>query len=195
MAASATQPPWAQQQHDDDDDAEDDGVDPIGRNTLKLRSRAIVDAKASGAPLQMPPSAYPSSGRGTGENLYGSGSYAQQKPAATGFSGEAARFAPPPQQPYHPQHPPPYPRAYPMPQQSSLGGGGQPPQPQQQHQLPSMGQKRWEINDEMMHQSWGEHSRTPSRPLPFELRTPPKCAPHASAPRVAGTVLRTLNRS
>ena len=161
---SARQPPWMQEPADDEDGDDDvDELDPIGRNTLKLRSRSIVESIAVGAsPPKLPPSNYSGqlSARGAGENVYRSNAYAQQ-PAPGGFSAEAARFMPATPQPYHPQHPPPYPRpsAYPT-AQSSLGGGQHPP-PLQQQQLPSMGQKRWEINDTMMHQSWGTHGFAP----------------------------------
>jgi hypothetical protein len=164
---SARQPPWMQEPADDEDGDDDvDELDPIGRNTLKLRSRSIVESIAVGAsPPKLPPSNYSGqlSARGAGENVYRSNAYAQQ-PAPGGFSAEAARFMPATPQPYHPQHPPPYPRpsAYPT-AQSSLGGGQHPP-PLQQQQLPSMGQKRWEINDTMMHQSWGTHGFAPSCP-------------------------------
>ena len=197
----SAKPPWMQEPADEDDGDDDgDELDPIGRNTLKLRSRAIVESIAVGAsPPKLPPSNYTGqlSARGAGDNLFRSNAYGQQ-PSPGGFSAEAARFMPATPQPYHPQHPPPYPpqhprpSAYPTAQQSSLGGGQHPP-PLQQQPLPSMGQKRWEINDTMMHQSWGTHDVAPSSTLhALSASAPLTCC---TLPAGAGTVLRTLNRS
>ena len=197
----SAKPPWMQEPADEDDGDDDgDELDPIGRNTLKLRSRAIVESIAVGAsPPKLPPSNYTGqlSARGAGDNLFRSNAYGQQ-PSPGGFSAEAARFMPATPQPYHPQHPPPYPpqhprpSAYPTAQQSSLGGGQHPP-PLQQQPLPSMGQKRWEINDTMMHQSWGTHGVAPSSTLhALSASAPLTCC---TLPAGAGTVLRTLNRS
>jgi len=170
MASSATLPPYlmgsAAAHLDEDDEEEDDGVDPIGRNTLKMRSREIVGNKGTGLHVggqpMMPPSAYPT-GRG-GENSYGSnassssygaaGSYQPQKPPGGGYSG----YSPSHLASYHPQHPPSLqypPTQYPGPRQP-------PPQQRQQQQGPGGG-GQWAISDDMMHQPWGSVLRTLNR--------------------------------
>lgn len=169
--------PWATVEPEEDEL-------PLGRQTLKLRSQAIVDTAER---VQQSPQ--------------------QQRSPSAIDSAPAARWSPPAQQPFAPQQPAPYasqPQSYSPPSQPPMSLYPPPQQYQpapyeqgqyqqrQPHQQPfdKKQQAQWNLTPDMMNQPWGARL---AQPRPHYGRSHALCScpsppidPRASSPPCCG---------